>query len=90
MCDYCSQIKLVKEFHTPKEYEKTIQSISELIQNDGFTLIDGNCKPGKHKDEEGHWIDDIIFHVLKCPRYGQVYTCIVNTYRGGGSFRKGR
>ena len=26
---------------------------------------------------------------IKCPECGQVFTCIVNTYKGGGSFEKG-
>lgn len=88
MCVYCSNIKLVPSFFTPNVYEMTIEYIKELISKDGFILIDGNCEIGKHKNENGHWVDDIVFHTIKCPKCGQVYSCSVNTYRGSGSFSK--
>lgn len=89
MCDYCSMIKLKDSFSTPGEYEKTIAYMKELIDSQHFIFDDGNCELGCHKDVNGYWIDDIIYHVIKCPKCGQTYSCTVNTYRGGGSFRKG-
>lgn len=89
MCDYCFQVKLVENFYSPDDYEKTIVYIKELIEEYGFVLIDGNCKIGKHKDKNGCWIDDIISHTIKCPKCGQNFICIANTYKGGGSFKKG-
>lgn len=89
MCDYCAKIELKNKFQTPNEYEKAVDYIKELIEIQHFVLIDGNCELGCHKDVNGRWIDDIIYHVVKCPECGQTYTCIVNTYRGGGSFSKG-
>ncbi len=38
---------------------------------------------------DGYQVDDIIYHVIKCPKCMQKFTCVVNTYRGGGSFKKG-
>lgn len=89
MCDYCSKIALKDSFQTPNEYEKTVAYIKELVDIQRFVLIEGSCELGCHKNIDGHWIDDIIYHIIKCPKCGQTYTCVVNTYRGGGSFSKG-
>ena len=89
MCDYCSKIESKNKFQTPNEYEKAVNYIKELIDIQHFVLIDGNCELGCHKDVNGQWKDDVIYHVIKCPICGQTYTCTVNTYRGGGSFSKG-
>ena len=89
MCDYCSKIALKDSFQTPNEYEKTVAYIKELVDIQRFVLIEGSCELGYHKNIDGHWIDDIIYHIIKCPKCGQTYTCVVNTYRGGGSFSKG-
>ncbi len=89
ICDYCSDVKTVENFLTPKEYEQCIEYIiKELIEERGFFLIEGNCAIGEHM-KNGYWDKDIIYHVVKCPNCGQVFTCIVNTYRGGGSFEEG-
>ena len=37
---------------------------------------------------DGCRVDDIIYHAIKCPKCMQKFTCVVNTYRGGGSFKK--
>lgn len=89
MCDYCYYVKEVDFFHTPKLYERTIEYIKELIEKDGFIFVEGSCGMGEHK-KNGQWIDDLIYHIIKCPKCGQEFTCGVNTYRGGGSFKKGR
>ncbi len=89
MCDYCSEIELKDSFQTPSEYEKKIRYIKGLIDNKHFIFVEGSCELGGHKNADGNWIDDVIYHTIKCPKCGQIYSCTVNTYRGGGSFRKG-
>ena len=89
MCDYCSRIRVKECFYTPREYEKTIEYVKELIEIHNFILVDGNCKIGCHENKSEKWIDDIIYHTIKCPKCEQTFSCIVNTYRGGGSFKKG-
>ena len=89
MCDYCDGLNLTKSILTPREYEKIVKYIKELIEKDGFIFVNGNCEIGEHKKEDGCWIDDIVYHTIKCPKCGQVFTCIINSYRGGGSFEKG-
>ena len=88
MCNYCSDIKLVENFNTPNDYEKTILYITELIENNSLILIEGNCEIGKHKNERGCWVHDVIFHKLKCSICNQMYSCYVNTYKGFGTFER--
>ena len=82
MCEYCEKITLVPNFKSPKDYEKTMAYIGKLIEKDGFLLVEGYKR-------DGYWVDDIIYHTIECPQCGQKFTCVVNTYRGGGSFKKG-
>lgn len=89
MCAHCDRIPLVERIQTPKEYEQTVDSILGLIEKEGFLLLEGNVPLGEHK-QNGYWAEDIIYHVIECPVCHQAFTCVVNTYRGGGSFTKGR
>lgn len=86
MCDYCSSIELTDFIYTPVDYEYIVDYIKLLIAEQKFVLIDGNCELGHHKNDSGQWVDDVIYHTIKCPKCGQKFTCSVNTYRGGGSF----
>lgn len=88
-CLHCFDIKEVHNFISPELYEETIEYIKELIEKENFIFVKGNCNIGEHK-KDGYWIDDIIYHVIKCPKCGWEFTCIVNTYKGGGSFTRER
>lgn len=90
MCEKCSDIKLVKLFRSPMEYTQTVEYIKALIASGDFTLVSGNCPLDGVKDTDGHWADDIIYHLIRCENCGQEFSCCCNTYRGGGSFGKGR
>lgn len=89
-CDNCGEIRLVKLFRSPYEYLQCIKYIKALIADGRFEFVEGNCPLDEVKDKDGCWADDIIYHVIKCRTCGQVYSCCCNTYRGGGSFEKGR
>lgn len=88
VCDYCSQIELKESFYSPKDYEETVGYVKELIEKYNYILVDGNCEIGAHKNKNGQWVADVIFHTVKCPECGQTFSCVVNAYRGGGSFKK--
>ncbi len=85
MCDYCVQTEKIN-ITSPQVFEQTVKYIKELIDKNGFIFFEGNCAIGEHK-KNGHWITDIIYHKIKCPKCGQVFECVVDTYHGGGSFR---
>ena len=90
MCDLCSFIQLKKSFCSQNDYENTIDHIKWLIDEKGFIFVEGNCEVGSHMNDSGHWIDDIIYHVIQCPECGQAYRCYADTYHGFGSFKKER
>ena len=89
MCGHCSEVEEVPHFSSPRQYERTIEQMKRLVADEGFILVEGTCPLGEEK-KDGCWVDDIIDHVIQCPTCGQVFTCVVNTYHGGGSFRRGR
>ena len=57
----------------------------------GFELLEeeSTCPLNQVKTEDG-WADEIMVHMVRCKHCGQVFTCVVNTYRGSGSFKKGK
>lgn len=89
-CECCGNIKLIKLFASPYEYLQCVEYIKTLISDGGFELIDGNCPLDGVMNENNCWADDIIYHVIKCKKCGQEFSCCCNTYRGGGSFKRGR
>lgn len=89
MCERCAKVLLRKKILSPKEYEEIIEEISELITTDGFIVMASNCEIGKHKNEKGTWVSDTLLHTIQCPQCKQNFTCNVDTYHGGGTFRLG-
>ena len=73
MCEYCSAVELNDCIHSADAYEKAIEYIKCLIEKQHFILIEGNCEIGHHKNSNGCWVDDIIYHVIQCPLCGQEY-----------------
>ncbi len=90
MCQICSNIRLQSHFFTPDEYLKCLKYIQQLVDTGDFEFCEKTCDTDRVKNENGCWVDDVICHVIKCKYCGQCYSCCAVTYRGGGSFRKGR
>ena len=51
MCDYCSDIKKIEYFSSPKLYEDTVKYIKKLVENKRFIIVEGCCKLGEHIKE---------------------------------------
>ena len=90
MCEICEKVKTVDFFPTPKAYLDCLKYIQSLVDSGSFQFESKDCDTDKVKDENGCWIDDVICHVIKCKNCGQCFICGVVTYRGRGSFRKGK
>jgi hypothetical protein len=90
MCEICEKVKTVDFFPTAKAYLDCLKYIQSLVDSGSFQFESKDCDTDKVKDENGCWIDDVICHVIKCKNCGQCFTCGVVTYRGSGSFRKGK
>ena len=50
---------------------------------------ESTCPLEKVKTEDG-WADEIMAHMIRCKHCGQIFTCVVNTWRGSGHFKKGK
>lgn len=90
MCENCNSIVLKDRLCTPKDYIECIEYIKRLLSSGDYDLLESSCDISEVKTSEGNWAADIICHVIRCKNCGQKYTCYVNTYRGGGSFKRGR
>lgn len=90
MCERCENVKTIDFFPTPKAYLACLDYIQSLVDSGDFVFESKDCDTDKVMDENGYWIDDVISHVIKCKKCDQCFTCTVITYRGSGSFRKGK
>ena len=66
-------------------------TIQQLVGQGEFELIaeESTCPLEKVKTEDG-WADEIMAHMIRCKHCGQIFTCVVNTWRGSGHFKKGK
>ena len=88
MCNICNDIQLSEYFQNPNEYMDCLCYIQKLIESNNFKIISGTCPINKIKDENGFWVNDIIEHKIRCKKCNQQFLCNVDTYHGGGRFRK--
>ena len=68
-----------------------IAYIQQLVSEGEFELMqeESTCPLEKVKTEDG-WADEIMAHMIRCKHCGQIFTCVVNTWRGSGHFKKGK
>jgi len=90
MCNNCDDIVLRDSFYSSEDYLNCLKYIQELIDTRHFTLAEKTCDLDKVKDENIHWVDDIIGHVIQCQKCEKYFSCYSDTYHGRGSFRKGK
>ena len=91
MCEHCRNIQTWRKFDAPKDYLACIAYIQQLVSEGEFELIaeESTCPLEKVKTEDG-WADEIMAHMIRCRHCGQIFTCVVNTWRGSEHFRKGK
>lgn len=90
MCKICEKVKKIEHFPNPKAYLECLKYIQDLVDSGDFEFESKDCDTDKVFNENGHWIDDVISHVIRCKNCGQCFTCTIVTFRGSGEFRKGR
>lgn len=87
MCDKCKDIALRDRFHSPQDYLHCLEYVGRLIASSQFVMLEQTCPLNAVKDENGNWVDDVIYHKISCTDCGAIYTAFCNTYHGNGSFR---
>ena len=90
VCEICEKVKTVNHFCTSKAYLDCLRYMQGLVDSGDFEFESKNCDTDKVKDENGHWINDVMFHVIKCKNCGQHFTCFADTYHGNGYFKIGK
>lgn len=90
MCEFCQHIQTWRKFDNPEDYLACITYIQQVVEQGKFELIaeESTCPLEKVKTKDG-WADEIMAHTIQCKHCGQLFTCIVNTWRGSGHFKKG-
>ena len=80
-----------KRFNALRDYLACIEYIRQHVTNGGFELLEeeSTCPLNQVKTEDG-CADEIMVHMIRCKHCGQVFICVVNTYRVSGSFKKGK
>ena len=89
MCEHCRNIQTWRKFDAPKDYLACIAYIQQLVGQGEFELMaeESTCPLEKVKTEDG-WTDEIMAHMIRYKHCGQIFTCVVNTWRGSGHFKK--
>ena len=90
-CEHYRNIQTWRKFDAPKDYLACIAYIQQLVSEGEFELMqeESTCPLEKVKTEDG-WADEIMAHMIRCKHCGQIFTCVVNTWRGSGHFKKGK
>ena len=91
MCEHYRNIQTWRKFDAPKDYLACIAYIQQLVGQGQFELMaeESTCPLEEVKTEDG-WADEIMAHMIRCKHCGQIFTCVVNTWRGSGHFKKGK
>ena len=90
MCSVCDKVELREWFPTPNDYLECLSYIQSLIDSGAFEMESQTCDLDKVMDEDGYFVEDVISHTIRCKHCGQAFSCGIVTYRGSGSFEKGR
>jgi hypothetical protein len=77
----------------PIEYHMYALLFARLVEFGQFEFLkeQSNCSLQELVDQfapKARWIDDIVTSMFKCRQCGDVIDLTVNTYRGGGGFRR--
>ena len=91
MCEHCRNIQTWRKFDAPKDYLACIALHSAAGVGGEFELIqEESTRPLEKVKTEDGWADEIMSHMIRCKHCGQVFTCVVNTWRGSGHFKKAK
>jgi hypothetical protein len=89
MCPQCDGFAGPIGFGLPGQYHRFVDRLRAALEAGTLTLVSGNVdldaiRPGRP------WpgADDSLLHVFRCPRCGQRFRLVADTYHGGGSWQR--
>jgi hypothetical protein len=89
MCPQCDAFAAPIGFGLLGQYHRFVDRLRAALEAGELTPVSGNVdldaiRPG----ESWPGADDSLLHVVRCPRCGQRFRLVVDTYHGGGSWRR--
>ena len=83
LCDTCKNLDIGK-FKTPKQYLATLSHLKGLLADGQYEMISSDYPIDAVQDENGCWVDDMIYHYARCKVCGADIYCFCDTYHGNG------
>lgn len=86
-CAVCPQLKPL-EFKTPSDFLSCVERIKHFIEQGEFETVSSNFELEHPQTPDGVWKDDVMYASIRCRACGQIWSCVCDTYHGGGRFTK--
>ena len=86
ICDMCKTIKMVKSLKTTEEFFDMLEELKKLSESDDYEYVGGNTPADTIKN----WPQDGLWYRIKCKHCDATFTLWYDTYKGKGSFKKGK
>ena len=86
LCDDCKNTKTIKHISSTDEFFDVLQKIKLLVVDGHYEYIGGN----NPKETINRWSQDGLWYRIKCNRCGTIFTLWYDTFKGKGSFKKGK
>lgn len=89
MCYDCKSVATA-DVIGPSEYmyTATLEYVKALLASGNYEMVAYSHPIDALKDQNGYWVDDLIFHTIECKRCGTRFVCSCDTYHGRGRFTK--
>ena len=85
-CDKCKKIETIKHIKSTNEFFDILQEIKRLLAEGDYEYLGGNNPSQTIK----LWSQDGLWYRIKCKRCGAAFTLWYNTFKGKGTFKKGK
>ena len=85
-CNKCKKIEAVKHINSTEEFFDILQEIKLLLADGDYEYVGGNIPDETIK----RWPQDGLWYRIKCKICGATFTLWYDTFKGKGSFGKGK
>ena len=85
-CNKCKKIEVVKHINSTEEFFDILHNIERLVVDEDYEYVGGNDPDETVK----WWPQDGLWYRIKCKSCGAIFTLWYDTFKGKGSFRKGK
>ena len=86
LCDKCKKLESVKHIGSTDVFFDILQKLKRLLDEGDYEYAGGN----NPADTIKYWPQDGLWYRIKCKDCGTIFTLWYDTFKGKGSFRKGK